>query len=144
MPRARAGQRVDEPGLGLEHALLREPSWDLLEELLHQEWGHAKLRGYSREEKLTLGSILSVAQRLRDRHAGDRARQSTAMDPHAEEPLLKYFRHEHLPEHLQEASRMFGEVAQQVVFKFPRNPERTVVLRKLLEAKDAAVRCNLP
>ena len=30
-----------------------------------------------------------------------------------------------------------------IVAKFPRNPERTVALRKLLEAKDCAVRARL-
>ena len=34
-------------------------------------------------------------------------------------------------------------LAQRLVAKFPRNPERTVALRKLLEAKDCAVRSLL-
>ena len=37
-------------------------------------------------------------------------------------------------------SRPFAELAQRVVDALPRNPERIVALRKLLEAKDAAVR----
>lgn len=37
-------------------------------------------------------------------------------------------------------SKPFGDLAQQIVDNLPRNPERTVALRKLLEAKDAAVR----
>lgn len=31
-----------------------------------------------------------------------------------------------------------------IVTSLPRNAERTVALRKLLEAKDAAVRANVP
>ena len=36
--------------------------------------------------------------------------------------------------------RMVSLPAWQIVENLPRNPERTVALRKLLEAKDAAVR----
>lgn len=56
------------------------------------------------------------------------------------EYLLQFFAYEHLPEKLQAVSRPFGELAQQIVETLPRNPERTVALRKLLEAKDCAVR----
>lgn len=59
------------------------------------------------------------------------------------EPLLQFFRYDHLPEHLREKSQMFGELAQRIVMELPRNPERTVALRKLLEAKDAAVRASI-
>jgi hypothetical protein len=37
----------------------------------------------------------------------------------------------------------FYELACYIVTALPRNAERTVALRKLLEAKDAAVRANL-
>jgi hypothetical protein len=57
-----------------------------------------------------------------------------------QEHILQFFRWEHLPPHLQEVSRPFAVLAHQVVEALPRNPERTVALRKLLEAKDAAVR----
>jgi len=53
---------------------------------------------------------------------------------------LQFFAFGHLPEHLQRVSRPFGELADYIVKHLPRNPERTVALRKLLEAKDAAVR----
>ena len=69
------------------------------------------------------------------------------------EHILQFFSYEHLPPHLQAVSRPFCELARQIVepsevtgaappnqFPLPRNPERTVALRKLLEAKDAAVR----
>jgi len=59
------------------------------------------------------------------------------------EPLLQFFEYEHLPPHLQEISKQFGDLALQVVTILPRNPERTVALRKLLEAKDCAVRARL-
>lgn len=55
------------------------------------------------------------------------------------EHILQFFAYAHLPPHLQATSRLFGELAV-VVAGLPDNPERTVALRKLLEAKDAAVR----
>lgn len=60
------------------------------------------------------------------------------MEP--QEQIMQFFAYEHLPAHLQAVSKPFGELAQQIVERLPRNPERTVALRKLLEAKDAAVR----
>jgi len=59
------------------------------------------------------------------------------------EPILQFFAYEHLPAHLQAISRTFGELASNLVEVLPRNPERTVALRKLLEAKDAAVRASI-
>ena len=60
------------------------------------------------------------------------------------EYLLKYFKFEHLKPELQPVSRRFCEFANEIVASLPRNPERTVALRKLLEAKDCAVRAALP
>lgn len=60
-----------------------------------------------------------------------------------DEPILQFFQFSHLPEHLQVISQPFGDMATFIVATLPRNPERTVALRKLLEAKDAAVRAKL-
>jgi hypothetical protein len=54
--------------------------------------------------------------------------------------MLQFFAFEHLPPRLQEVSRGFHALAEWVIATLPRNPERTVALRKLLEAKDCAVR----
>lgn len=59
------------------------------------------------------------------------------------ERMLKWFEFEHLPEHLQAVSKPFGELAAAIVENIQCGPERTVALRKLLEAKDAAVRAEL-
>lgn len=72
------------------------------------------------------------------------------------EHILQFFAYAHLPAHLQLVSKPFCELAHAIVLgdnqpddvvgrvtfgaALPRNPERTVALRKLLEAKDAAVR----
>lgn len=62
----------------------------------------------------------------------------------ATDPILHFFHYAHLPAALQSASKPFCDLAEHIVTSLPRNPERTVALRKLLEAKDAAVRANLP
>ena len=59
------------------------------------------------------------------------------------EPILQFFAYEHLPPHLQKFSMPFAKTADFIVAQLSRNPERTVALRKLLEAKDAAVRAAL-
>lgn len=61
----------------------------------------------------------------------------------ATDPILKFFSYEHLPSHLQLISKLFAHTAEAIIMNCNRNPERTVALRKLLEAKDAAVRSNL-
>lgn len=64
-------------------------------------------------------------------------------DQVATDPILRYFHYSHLPESLAQHSKPFCDLARHVVDNLPRNPERTVALRKLLEAKDAAVRANV-
>jgi hypothetical protein len=54
--------------------------------------------------------------------------------------MLKWFAFAHLPEHLQTVSKPFHDLAVNIVNTIDGGPERTVALRKLLEAKDAAVR----
>lgn len=57
--------------------------------------------------------------------------------------LLQFFAYEHLPQNLAEISMPFGLLAQELCQILPSNPERTMALRKLLEAKDCAVRARL-
>lgn len=57
-----------------------------------------------------------------------------------QDPVLQFFHYAHLPDVLRERSRPFCELARLIINTTPRNPERTVALRKLLEAKDANVR----
>ena len=57
--------------------------------------------------------------------------------------ILRYFHYSHLPEKLKARSQPFCALARTLIDSTPRNPERTVALRKLLEAKDAAVRAGL-
>lgn len=88
-------------------------------------------------------------------NAGEDQKDATAKPrlPH----ILQFFAYAHLPASLQFVSRPFCDLAHAIVKgdnvpesgtvtfggPLPDNPERTVALRKLLEAKDAAVRAFL-
>lgn len=60
-----------------------------------------------------------------------------------ESPILRYFVWEHLPTRLQVISKPFSDLAHEIENVLPAGPEKSVALRKLLEAKDAAVRAAL-
>ena len=60
----------------------------------------------------------------------------------ATEAILKFFSYDHLPIRLQTISRPFSDLANQMAILLD-GPELTVCLRKLLEAKDCAVRASL-
>ena len=66
----------------------------------------------------------------------------------SQEALMRFFEYDHLPEHLQLISKPFGELAQKlcdlaVANHMAADAELTTALRKLLEAKDCAVRAAL-
>lgn len=61
----------------------------------------------------------------------------------AEDRMLKWFAYAHLPARLQPVSARFAVLAHAIVETIEPGPERTVALRKLLEAKDAAVRAQV-
>ena len=56
------------------------------------------------------------------------------------DPLMQYFEYKHLPDRLQVVSKEFHWLASFISEKLPRNEETSMALRKLLEAKDCAVR----
>lgn len=61
--------------------------------------------------------------------------------------ILQFFEYDHLPEHLQKVSEPFSKLAHEVALgndmNLPRCAETSTALRKLLEAKDAAVRAKV-
>lgn len=59
------------------------------------------------------------------------------------EMMLRHFTYAHLPASLQEISKPFCELAQKIAGGGTAGPETTTGLRKLLEAKDCAVRAQL-
>ena len=59
-------------------------------------------------------------------------------------PILQFFKYDHLPEKLQGVSRPFCELAARMAENLPPGAEVSAGLRKLLEAKDCAVRAMVP
>ena len=68
------------------------------------------------------------------------APQEFSADEIRQDHILQFFHYAHLPEALRARSKPFCDLARVIIDTAPRNPERTSALRKLLEAKDAAVR----
>lgn len=58
------------------------------------------------------------------------------------EPLLRWFHFEHLPVGLKEVSEKFHDLAVDLCSELPNSVERSVGIRKLLEAKDCMVRAK--
>ena len=58
--------------------------------------------------------------------------------------ILRFFEYDHLPEgEGREISYQFHNLAVGLADNLPEDPETTIALRKLLEAKDASVRAAL-
>ena len=72
------------------------------------------------------------------------APQEFTADEIAADAILRFFNYNHLPDVLKARSKPFCDLARHIIDTTPRNAERTVALRKLLEAKDAGVRAALP
>lgn len=68
-----------------------------------------------------------------DTKSRQRSRKTVALG----DSLLQFFGAEN------PVGRPFADLAKHIVDTLPRNPERTVALRKLLEAKDCAIRASL-
>ncbi len=60
-----------------------------------------------------------------------------------EDFLIQFFSYSHLPPKYQVVSKLFGDLAVELIVLCPDNEERHVALRKLLEAKDCAVRARV-
>jgi len=57
--------------------------------------------------------------------------------------VLRWFDHAHLPADLQAVARPIADLAWEFAERLPADPELTVGLRALLEAKDALVRAAI-
>lgn len=57
--------------------------------------------------------------------------------------IIRWFETDHLPQHLAIVVQEMGEVARWLDEKLPEGAEKATALRKLLEAKDAAVRATI-
>lgn len=56
---------------------------------------------------------------------------------------IKWFKYDHLPEPLKTVAQRYAELAEWAEANLPDGAEKSVAQRKLLEAKDAAVRAKL-
>jgi hypothetical protein len=63
--------------------------------------------------------------------------------PAPSNPILKFFHYRHLPAPLAAVSKPFCDLAFWLAINVPDSAERQMALRKLLEAKDCAVRAIL-
>ena len=90
-----------------------------------------------------IGVLVKLSSRSGGFQISQIKKRDWTMTEAAPEQILQFFAYEHLPEKLQLISKPFGELAKWMVETLPRNAERTAGLRKLLEAKDCAVRANL-
>ena len=92
------------------------------------------------------GTILRVLKTGRIKLEDKRVKADDPLDSWQDElekgeRMLKWFQWEHLAgDNLREMAYTFQAVAYTVVNQIEKGPERTVALRKLLEAKDAAIR----
>lgn len=86
------------------------------------------------------GSVTAEAKVVR---ALDRAAAARAAFLLNVFPLLRHFEWSHLPEDLAAVSLQFCELAYQMADALPEGPEATECLRKLMEAKDCAVRAKI-
>lgn len=69
--------------------------------------------------------------------------EPAAVEPkaaHVPNDLMQFFAYEHLPDRLKQVSMNFWNLADVVDQTLPNGAEKTTTLRKLLEAKDCAVR----
>lgn len=57
--------------------------------------------------------------------------------------IIKHFQYDHLPERLQQISMPLCKLAHEMEEILPDGPEKSVGMRKLLEAKDCFVRAYL-
>lgn len=58
----------------------------------------------------------------------------------SKEHILQFFSCDYLPPQLQQISASFQAMAYEIISTIPRNQERTVALRKLIESMDATLR----
>ena len=71
------------------------------------------------------------------------ATETPSKDGTPQERMFKHFSFAHLPDHLASVSKIFHDAVVSLCESTEPGPERTVALRKLLEAKDAAVRAKV-
>lgn len=62
--------------------------------------------------------------------------------PSQGEHILQFFAYSHYAPHLQAVAEPYAALASAIVSTLPRNPERTIALRHLLDSREAALRAK--
>lgn len=101
------------------------------------EWYRRGMEDAHRDGVITPSSL----QRVFDKEYGHVFEQMES--PQLLHPLMQYFTYAHLPAHLQEISQPMAELVIAMLLKLPMNIETDAFVRKMLEAKDCAVRAKL-
>lgn len=132
------GQAFDRDG-NILGELQAESMREVLDGLqkMHPDAAEIRIKHLSEQDQGLRDAERQQAERLA---AVDQRQQDKFI---AQDRMLQFFTFAHLPANLQDVSRPFCDLAANIVTKLPSNPERTVALRKLLEAKDCAVRALL-
>ena len=71
------------------------------------------------------------------------SKDNPSKESEMDDRMMKWFEYEHLPVRFRVVSAQFCGLAKFILAEIEPGPERTVALRKLLEAKDAAVRATV-
>lgn len=123
----------------LDAAELTDAALDALTEVALDALADAKAAGAARTERFLKPDTKAALDNLN--------KAITKADKPEVHPstaaVWRFFEYEHLPDDLAAVSKPICELADQLVADLPEGPEKTVALRKLLEAKDAAVRAAL-
>lgn len=132
--------KITIKGHGLHHNKLAEDADTLAAQAVGSLLGHG--HGLSTAEfQLTDSQFTSLVQ---PEGPEDLLKAVDSFDLEAQDDeIMQLFAWKHLPPHLAAVSRPFYTMARWIVETLPRNAERSVALRKLLESKDAAVRVKL-
>lgn len=120
---AKIAALLSNSGAVVKHA--DEKAWTMLQNAGEVDKADETLYAFSPE--VTLEEVVTRAPRM----SGARL------------PILQFFAYEHLPPNLRDVSRPFAELALDLDARLPDGAEKAAGLRKLLEAKDCAVRAVL-
>lgn len=88
-------------------------------------------------------TLRHITHALKAEQSTPEHKQIPMHEPFKPSPIIRYFESKHLPLNLAAVVLPFESLAINIDENVPNGPEKSVALRKLLEAKDAAVRASL-
>jgi len=120
---------------------LTEEESQLLKDQLHNMVGY---KSSLQSRKVVAEQNIGIDQ-IKKQEINNAGINTCALDPEKSKdlPILKFFAYRHLPQHLQDISKPFSNLAYHLAEKLPVNAETVTALRKILEAKDCSVRAGI-